>query len=73
MEKSLRKGRETQIENKIGMFGYSKEERQALNKKAAPIGGFRQSQIIRECPHCGKVGKGNAMFQHHFDKCKLKQ
>jgi hypothetical protein len=24
------------------------------------------------CPHCGKVGKSNSMFGHHFDKCKYK-
>lgn len=23
------------------------------------------------CPHCGKVGKGSAMKQWHFDNCKL--
>ena len=25
-----------------------------------------------ECPHCGKVGGGNAMVQWHFDNCKEK-
>ena len=24
------------------------------------------------CPHCGKIGKGGAMFRYHFDKCKSK-
>lgn len=24
------------------------------------------------CPHCGKSGKGIAMFRHHFDRCKYK-
>lgn len=24
------------------------------------------------CPHCHKVGKGIAMFRHHFEKCKHK-
>jgi hypothetical protein len=24
------------------------------------------------CPHCGKIGGGNAMKQHHFDRCKEK-
>jgi len=28
---------------------------------------------IVTCPYCGKVGKGNAMLQHHFDNCKLKK
>ena len=22
------------------------------------------------CPHCGKSGRGNVMYRHHFDKCK---
>lgn len=25
---------------------------------------------IRECPHCGKIGKGSIMSRWHFDKCK---
>ena len=24
----------------------------------------------RECPHCGKVGKGPSMSRYHFDNCK---
>ena len=66
-------GAKSQIKNKIGIYGYSKEERLRINIKAASIGGAKQSQVIRECPHCGKVGKGNAMFAVHFDRCKLKK
>lgn len=25
-----------------------------------------------ECPHCGKLGKGNVMFRYHFTNCKNK-
>jgi hypothetical protein len=25
----------------------------------------------RTCPHCGKIGKGNAMIRHHMDNCKF--
>jgi len=25
------------------------------------------------CPHCGKIGKGNAMIRHHMDNCKTKE
>ena len=25
-----------------------------------------------ECPHCGKIGKGNVMYRFHFDNCKQK-
>jgi hypothetical protein len=42
-------------------------------KVSSAKGGVTQSKIIRECPHCGKVGKGNAMLRHHFEKCKLKK
>ncbi len=64
-------GAKTQIENKIGMFGYTKEERTKINTKNAPKGGLAQSQVLRECPHCGKVGKGNGMFTH-FKICENK-
>lgn len=35
--------------------------------------GRHPSQKIHTCPYCNKTGKGNAMKQHHFDKCKFKQ
>lgn len=25
------------------------------------------------CPHCNKIGKGNAMLRHHMDNCKENQ
>lgn len=34
-----------------------------------------QQNLVRldvTCPHCGKTGKGNAMKQWHFDRCKSK-
>lgn len=31
-----------------------------------------KSQPIYECPHCGKVGKGNAMKHYHFNNCRFK-
>lgn len=70
-ENALGLGAKAQIEKGIGMFGYSKEERQKINQKAAPHGGLAQSKIERECPYCGKVGKGNGMFIH-FRFCKKK-
>lgn len=27
---------------------------------------------IHECPHCGKIGKSNAMKRWHFDNCRSK-
>jgi len=27
-------------------------------------------RVERECPHCGKTGKGSAMNRYHFNKCK---
>jgi group I intron endonuclease len=28
--------------------------------------------MVKVCPHCSKVGKGNAMVRWHMEKCKLK-
>ena len=30
------------------------------------------ANIPRECPHCGKTGKGSSMLRWHFDNCKNK-
>lgn len=30
------------------------------------------ASIHRECPHCGKHGKGSSMLRWHFDNCKSK-
>ena len=27
-------------------------------------------EVVHQCPHCGKKGKGSVMARHHFDKCK---
>jgi group I intron endonuclease len=32
----------------------------------------KRIEPIHICPHCGLEGKGNAMLQHHFDKCRYK-
>ncbi|PPD54336.1 MAG: hypothetical protein CTY12_03325 [Methylotenera sp.] len=34
----------------------------------------RKGQIcpILTCPHCGKLGKGSAMYKWHFDNCRSK-
>jgi hypothetical protein len=32
--------------------------------------GMVQNHPTYECPHCGKIGKGTAMFKWHFDNCK---
>ena len=34
--------------------------------------GMKQNHPTYECPYCGKVGKGTAMFKWHFDNCKKK-
>lgn len=26
-----------------------------------------------ECPHCGKIGQHNAMQQHHFNRCNIRE
>lgn len=32
---------------------------------------YKTESEIRTCPHCGKVGKGSAMTQWHFDNCGI--
>ena len=32
-----------------------------------------QFNKVYVCPHCQKSGKGNGMFKHHMDRCKLKE
>lgn len=34
------------------------------------LNGHKQALIEHVCPHCGKVGNGNTMFRHHFERCK---
>jgi len=41
-------------------------------KGTSAIGGHTQSQKIHTCPYCGKEGKSNGMYRHHFDNCKNK-
>ena len=40
-------------------------------KISGKISGKIVSARIHTCPHCGKTGKSNAMFQWHFENCKL--
>lgn len=42
-------------------------------KQTSAIGGHTQSQKIHTCPYCGKEGKSNGMYKHHFNNCKLKK
>lgn len=74
---------ETRQKISAGLSGKPKSEshRQALSKVNM---GKQLSTITKErmsasrkgkpcpehtCPHCGKIGKGSAMFKWHFDKC----
>ena len=41
-------------------------------RKAGLRGIVRSPLQLKICPHCGTEGKGGAMHQHHFDKCKQK-
>ena len=41
-------------------------------QKEMKSNGTHHSCIEKECPHCGKIGKGHAMFRWHFDNCKEK-
>ncbi len=48
--------------SQIGRAGF---QQLGLAKEAGRV----QTQRQHTCPHCGKVGKSNAMFGHHFDRC----
>ncbi len=43
------------------------QRRNALQNSAT-----KWSQITSTCPHCGKEGRGTAMFTWHFENCKFK-
>lgn len=47
---------------------------QSAWNKGVPMAYRENAQFNFEhtCTHCGKVGKGNAMFRHHMDRCKHK-
>ena len=67
----LQKGRKVSDETK---------QKQSEAKKKNPTNywlgksrkGMKQNHPTYECPYCGKVGKGTAMFKWHFDNCKQK-
>lgn len=35
-------------------------------------GGWNVEHPVKECPHCGKIGRGPNMTRYHFDNCKEK-
>jgi hypothetical protein len=41
-------------------------------RKGIPNGKQQNPAPEVECPHCGKIGRGGVMKQHHFDNCKKK-
>ena len=43
-------------------------------RKGTKNGSYNREAPVAEykCYHCGKVGKGGAMYRFHFDKCKYK-
>ena len=66
-----------------GMYGKKHtEETKAKFKNRTPVkywlGKKRSSEHIahlsaeKTCPHCNKIGKGNAMIRHHMDNCKAR-
>ena len=83
-EETKEKLRQTKIGDKNPMYGkpITEEHRQKLIANSArnkPWLGKKFSDehkallsVERTCPHCQKVGKGNAMFKHHMDRCKFK-
>lgn len=41
------------------------------NKTSNSLKGKKKNQIVVECPHCGKIGKGPNMTRYHFNNCKF--
>lgn len=41
------------------------------NKTSKSLKGKKKNQIVVECPHCGKIGKGPNMTRYHFNNCKF--
>lgn len=48
---------------------------QAAWNKGVPMAYRDNAQFnkVYVCPHCQKSGRGNGMFRHHMDRCKLKE
>jgi hypothetical protein len=66
------------------MYGKKHTEETKLKFKTRPTANYwlgkKQSEehkahlsVDKICPHCKKLGKGNAMIRWHFDNCKNKQ
>ena len=53
-----------------GLNPFAGEKGSAMHKKLLAEG-KHQSQILRECPHCGKNGRAPGIFKSHFKNCKL--
>lgn len=58
------------VKNGTHNFLNKEDARKRANKLLSE--GRHPSQKEYICPHCNKIGKGNAMKQHHFDNCKYK-
>lgn len=54
---------------------FSKEWKQSIGIESgkARMGVKRGNYVALICPHCGVEGRGGAMKQWHFDKCKKKE
>lgn len=64
-----------------GMYGkkHTEETKAKLKGRASPkywlgkkFSDEQKAHLSAEktCPHCNKIGKGNAMIRHHMDNCK---
>ena len=83
-DEAREKIRQSKLGAKNPMYGkpITEEHREKLRKNNArnkPWLGKKftdeqKAHLSKEyiCPHCGKVGKGNAMIRHHLDNCKFK-
>jgi hypothetical protein len=55
---------------RVKKYDNQSEKGSAEHRKRQSIAQLSKPIVV--CPHCGKSGKGSAMIQWHFDKCKAK-
>lgn len=66
-----------------GMYGKKHTEETKAKFKDRPVSRYwlgkkisdqqkSHLSIEKSCPHCNKIGKGNAMIRYHMDNCKFK-
>jgi len=66
LKKNMTKEARERISNSLKGHDVSEETRRKTSES------IKKNLPEYTCPHCNKIGKGNAMKLHHFDNCKYK-